>query len=177
MHKLKDIGIINPKNVYMNLSAARLVEEALKRGEGSLSATGAINVRTGKYTGRSPNDKFLVDEPSVHDDIWWENNKAMSRENFDRLFARLIAYLQNRDLFVFDGFAGADPNFRLPLRVINEYAYQNLFVKQLFIEPTPEELETHSPGFTVIAALALKQSPKSTELTPKLLLSSASRKS
>jgi len=160
MDKLASIGLYNTKNIYKNLSVPRLVEEALKRGEGFLTESGALNVYTGKYTGRSPNDKFIVDEPSVHDKIWWGNNKPIQPENFERLYKRLMAYLQNRDLFVFDGFAGADPKYRLPIRVINEYAYQNLFCHQLFIVPTEEELKSHEPGFTVICAPGFKADPE-----------------
>jgi phosphoenolpyruvate carboxykinase (ATP) len=146
-------GIINPGPVRRNLSVANLVERALARGEGVLSSTGALCVRTGKYTGRSPNDKFVVDEPENHDLIaWGPVNKPMSEENFRRLKARLQAYLQNREIFIFDGFVGADPLFRLPIRFINELAWQNIFVHQLFIRPTPQELASHTPGFTVICA-------------------------
>ena len=170
MEKLASIGLYNTKNVYKNLSVPRLVEEALKRGEGSLTDTGALNVFTGKYTGRSPNDKFIVDEPSVHDKIWWGNNKPIQKENFEGLLKRLLAYLQNRDIFVFDGFAGADPKYRLPIRVINEYAYQNLFCRQLFIVPTEEELKNHEPGFTVICAPGFKADPETDKVNSEAFI-------
>jgi len=160
MEKLASIGLYNTKNVFKNLSVPLLVEEALKRGEGFLTESGALNVYTGKYTGRSPHDKFIVDEPSIHDKIWWGNNKPIQRENFESLFKRLLAYLQNRDIFIFDGFAGADPKHRLPIRVINEYAYQNLFCRQLFIVPPEDELKNHEPGFTVICAPGFKANPE-----------------
>lgn len=160
MEKLDSIGLINAKNIYKNLSPTRLVEESLSREEGILTSTGALNVYTGKYTGRSPNDKFIVDEPSVHNKIWWGNNQAISESDFDSLLKQLLAYLQNRDIFVFDGFAGADPKYRLPIRVINEFAYQNLFCRQLFIVPTDEELKTHEPEFTVISAPGFEANPK-----------------
>jgi len=150
----------NVKQVYRNLSVPRLVEEAIKRKEGILASNGALNVFTGKYTGRSPNDKFVVDEPSVHDDIWWGNNKPFEPERFNNLLNRLKAYLQNRDVFVFDGFAGAEPKFRVPIRIINEYAYQNLFAHQLFIRPDEKDLENFNPGFTVISAPGFKADPK-----------------
>lgn len=152
--------LLNVKQVFRNLSVPRLIEEALKRKEGFLSENGAFNVYTGKYTGRSPNDKFIVDEPSVHDSIWWGNNKPIAPEKFNSLFNQLKAYLQNRDIFVFDGFAGADPKFRVPIRVINEYAYQNLFAHQLFIRPEAKDLENFTPGFTVIAAPGFKAFPE-----------------
>ncbi|QSZ27488.1 phosphoenolpyruvate carboxykinase (ATP) [Aceticella autotrophica] len=150
MYNLEDINIINTKNIYYNLSVSRLIEEIIRRNEGILVDNGAININTGKYTGRSPKDKFIVDEPEVHNEIWWENNEAISIENFEKLYNRVTAYLQNRDLFIFDGFVGADPSYRLPIRLINEYAYQNLFGHQLFIRPTDEELKTHKAEFTII---------------------------
>ncbi len=159
MEQLVSMGIINAKQVYRNLSVPRLVEQSLKRGEGLLSDTGAINVFTGKYTGRSPGDKFIVNEPSIGQDIWWGNNKPFDVDNFDRLYNRLTAYLQNRDIFIFDGFVGADTDYRLPIRVVNEYAYQNLFAHQLFIRPTQDELNNFTPGFTIICAPGFKAIP------------------
>jgi len=156
----ESLVLSNVRQVYRNLSVPRLVEEAIKRKEGILAANGALNVYTGKYTGRSPNDKFIVDEPSVHDDIWWGNNKPIDPEKFNNLLNRLKAYMQNRDVFVFDGFAGAEPKFRVPIRVINEYAYQNLFAHQLFIRPEEKDLENFTPGFTVISAPGFKADPK-----------------
>ncbi|MGB9679810.1 MAG: phosphoenolpyruvate carboxykinase (ATP) [Minisyncoccia bacterium] len=152
MYNLEKLGIINFKNVYRNLPVSILVEESIKRNEGILTNEGAFNVNTGKYTGRSPNDKFIVDEPEVHNDIWWENNKPITTKNFEKLYNKLTAYLQNRDLFIFDGFAGADPSYRIPIRVITEYAYQSLLANQLFIRPTEGELLNHNSQFTLIAA-------------------------
>ncbi|SHE81386.1 phosphoenolpyruvate carboxykinase (ATP) [Thermoanaerobacter uzonensis DSM 18761] len=160
MYNLEKINIINVKNVYRNLSVSKLVEEAIKRGEGVLTNNGAFNVYTGKYTGRSPNDKFIVDEPEVHEYIWWENNKPISIDKFERLYNRLTAYLQNRDLFVFDGFVGADPEYRIPIRVITEYAYQSLLARQLFIRPNEEELKNHIPEYTLIAAPKFNSIPE-----------------
>jgi phosphoenolpyruvate carboxykinase (ATP) len=160
-HYIESLGIIGPKNVYRNLSPALLTECALKRGDGMLSATGALTVNTGKYTGRSANDKFVVDAPCVHDDIDWGNvNVPMSPETFDGLYKRITAYLQGRDLFVFDGFAGADPKYRLSVRVINELASQNLFIHQLLLRPTQAELDAFEPGFTIIAAPGFKCVPQ-----------------
>jgi phosphoenolpyruvate carboxykinase (ATP) len=159
LYNLEDINIVNTKNIYYNLSVSRLVEEIIRRDEGILVDNGAININTGKYTGRSPKDKFIVDEPEVNNDIWWENNEAISIENFEKLYDRVTAYLQNRDLFIFDGFVGADPSYRLPIRIINEYAYQNLFGHQLFIRPTDKELKTHKAEFTIITVPGFKAIP------------------
>ncbi|MDR1701260.1 MAG: phosphoenolpyruvate carboxykinase (ATP) [Sporomusaceae bacterium] len=145
-------------NVYRNLPAAELVEEALKRGEGSLLANGALRVTTGKYTGRSPNDKFVVATENVKAEIDWQSNKAMTPENFERIFERMQAYAQNKDLFVFDGFVGAAEKYQRSVRYINEFAWQNLFVRQLFIRPEPNY--THSQvDFEVICLPNFKADP------------------
>lgn len=146
--------------VYANLPAAALVELAVNRREGTLTADGALAVTTGKYTGRSPKDKFIVDEPSMRDRIaWGPVNQPFPPEAFDRLLADVLAYLKGRDLFVFDGFAGADPAYRLPLRVVTETAWHNLFARQLFLRPTPEELAAHRPAFTVVSAPGFQADP------------------
>ncbi|MDK2815832.1 MAG: phosphoenolpyruvate carboxykinase [Moorella sp. (in: firmicutes)] len=158
---LERLGLINPGTVYRNLPVARLVEIALARGEGILAPSGALSVNTGKYTGRSPNDRFIVDTPAVHDSISWGGvNQPVSEATFERLYSRLTAYLQGKDLFVFDGFVGADPAYRMPIRIVNQYAWQNLFVHQLFIRPAAEELAGHEPQFTVICAPGFKAIPE-----------------
>lgn len=106
---LERIGLMNPKVVYRNMSPAWLTEQALLNGEGVLSDTGALVVRTGKYTGRAPDDKFIVDTPSIHDCIAWNNiNRPISKEKFNALKSKILAYFQNRPIYLFDGFAGAD---------------------------------------------------------------------
>ncbi|HBM81174.1 MAG TPA: phosphoenolpyruvate carboxykinase (ATP) [Clostridiaceae bacterium] len=154
------LGIINAK-VNRNLPVSKLVEKAILRGEGKLTNTGALSVTTGKYTGRSPEDRFIVDVPEVHNEInWGKVNKPIEEEKFDRLYGKLVSYLQNRELFVFDGFAGADADYRLPVRIINEYASQNLFIHELLRRPTSKELENFVPGFTVICAPGFKAIPE-----------------
>lgn len=152
------IGQANP--LYWNLSVPALVEHALRRGEAILASNGALVVRTGQYTGRSPRDKFVVAR-SEHEQYidWGVVNQRMESEVFERLLARLTAYLANRPLFVQDCFAGADPRYRLPVRVITEYAWHNLFAKQLFIRPSAESLQDFRPGFTVISAPGFKAVP------------------
>ncbi|MEF9895316.1 MAG: phosphoenolpyruvate carboxykinase (ATP) [Clostridia bacterium] len=158
---LESLGIINPTNVYYQLVPAQLTEKALERGEGILSDTGALCVMTGKYTGRSPKDRFIVDEAEFHNDIdWGKVNVPISEAKFEHIYKGMTAYLQNRDLFVFDGFAGADPDYRLNVRVINELASQNLFIHQLLIRPTAEELSSFVPGFTIVAAPGYKCIPE-----------------
>ncbi len=157
----ESMGIIAPKAVYHNLEPAALTEMAVARNDGRLSETGALVVYTGKYTGRSPNDRFVVDSPGVHDEIEWGSvNSPISEEKFDAIYNKMMAYLQGREIFIFDGFAGADNNYALPIRVINELASQNLFAHQLLLRPTPEQLENFAPGFTVIAAPGFKCIPE-----------------
>jgi len=121
---IEKLGIINPTAVWRNLAPAKLIERALARGEGSLSATGGLVVNTGKYTGRSPNDKFIVDTKGVHDKISWSKvNVPTTQENFDNIYGKLVAYLQNREIFIFDGYAGADVKYGQKFRVINELVF------------------------------------------------------
>ena len=159
--KLDYLGIIQPGALYHNLTPAQLVEHALRRNEGTLSKTGALVVKTGKYTGRSPEDRFIVDEPSIHDEIsWGKVNVPISPEKFDAIYRKACAYLQRRDVFVFDGFAGADPAYRKSFRVVNEMASQNMFIHQMLLRPTQEELESYSPDFTIIAVPGLHCIPE-----------------
>lgn len=158
---LEEIGIIGPSAVYRNLCPATLVEHALRRGEGKLNSTGALCVDTGKYTGRSPDDKFIVDSAGVHDDIaWGKVNVPISQERFDALYEKMTAYLQGRELFLFDGFAGADPKYAKRFRVINELASQNLMIHQLLLRPEADQLADFQADFTVIAAPGFHCIPK-----------------
>ena len=158
---VESLGIIAPKAVYRNLTPAELTERAVARGEGSLSDTGALVVTTGKYTGRSPNDRFVVDTPSIHDDIdWGKVNVPISPERFEQIYGKMMAYLQGREIFIFDGFAGADAQYHLPVRVVNELASQNMFIHQLLVRPTEEQLRDFVPGFTIIAAPGFKCIPE-----------------
>ena len=158
---VESLGIIAPKAVYRNLTPAELTERAVARGEGTLSNTGALVVTTGKYTGRSPNDRFVVDTPAIHDDIdWGKVNVPITPERFDRIYDKMMAYLQGREIFIFDGFAGADESYHLPVRVVNELASQNLFIHQLLVRPTEAQLKDFVPGFTIIAAPGFKCIPE-----------------
>lgn len=157
---VQSLGIIAPKAVYRNLTPAQLTEKAVARGEGTLSNTGALVVTTGKYTGRSPDDRFVVDVPSIHGDIdWGKVNVPISPEKFDTIYGKMMAYLQGREVFIFDGFAGADANYGLSVRFVNELASQNLFIHQLLLRPTEEQLASFVPGFTIIAAPGFKCIP------------------
>jgi phosphoenolpyruvate carboxykinase (ATP) len=159
---LEKLGIINPKAVYRNMSPAQLTEKALAREEGVLSDTGALVVDTGKYTGRSPDDKFIVDVPSVHDEIaWGKVNVPIEKEKFDAIEAKMVAYLQGREIFIFDGMAGADPACTKKFRIVNELASQNMFIRDLLIRPTEEELANFGEAdYTIIVAPGFKCIPE-----------------
>jgi len=160
VYGLGALGISNVGDVYRNLSVAELIEHTIIRGEGVLAANGALSVETGKYTGRSPQDRYIVDEPSVHDEIHWGKvNVPMSVEAFENLYRKALAYMQGRDLYIFDGFVGADEAYKMGVRVIAELPAQCLFSTQLFIRPTREELQHHKPELTVIALPGLHGDP------------------
>ena len=147
-------GITNPGTVYWNLSTPMLYEQIIRRREGVISHLGPIVVRTGDHTGRSPNDKFVVEEPTSKDDIWWGKvNRPIGQDKFENLFRHLRAYLQNKDVFVFDGYVGADPRYRKKVRFVTELAYHALFVRNMFIrEFDPAKLRQFVPDMVVINA-------------------------
>ena len=158
---LSYLGIINASAIYRNLTPAELTERAVARGEGKLSLTGALVVKTGKYTGRSANDKFIVDTPAVHDEIaWGKVNRPITKEKYDLIKGKVLAYLQNKEIFVFDGFAGADPKYTRAFRIVNELASQNLFIHQLLRRPTCEDLAKFKEDYVIIAAPGFKCIPE-----------------
>ena len=144
-------SILDRPNVHRNLSAPGLVEHAIRRGEGSLVSNGAINALTGSRTGRSPKDKFIVKDDLTAGKVNWGTvNQPFDPEKFEALYQRATEYLGDRELFIQDLFCGADPKYRLAVRLINEYAWQSLFALDLFVRPTLQELAAYSPEFTVI---------------------------
>lgn len=149
---LEDVGIKNINNVYWNLTTPALYEQIVRRREGVVGHLGPVMVRTGAFTGRSPNDKFIVKEKTTEKDISWGNvNRPFEEEKFERLYHRVLAYLQGNDIFVQDTYAGADQKYRIPVRVITEYAWHNLFARNMFINlRTLEEYKSFSPDFTII---------------------------
>jgi phosphoenolpyruvate carboxykinase (ATP) len=154
-------GIVNLKAVHWNLPASALYEEAIRRGEGTVVHEGPLVVHTGQYTGRSPRDKFIVHEASSADRIWWGAvNRPMAEEQYDSLKQRMLAYLQGKELFVQDAFAGAEADYRFPIRAITERAWHSLFARNLFILPTDDELRSHNPKLTIIYAPGFQSSPE-----------------
>lgn len=158
MSKLENIINLNQNeqqtNVNENLSVPLLIEKILKRKEGQLTDTGAVCATTGNYTGRSPSDRFIVKDDISEELVdWGQVNQPIDEVSFERLLQKVKVHLNQQDeLFTFKGFAGADENFRLPIEVINEYAWHNLFARQLFITPTEEQLTELSPAFTILSA-------------------------
>ena len=159
---LDNHGLVNLNKVYWNLPTEALYEEAVFRNEGKITLRGPLVVNTGKHTARAANDKFVVHESSTADRVWWgQYNRPYSTEKFDDLYSRIQGYLQSRDVFVQDCFAGADPNYRLPIRIITETAWHSIFARNMFISPaTNEEYRRHVPDFTVIAAPSFKAFPQ-----------------
>ncbi len=159
---LENHGFTHLGRVYWNLPEPALNEEAIYRGEGFLVSGGPLVVGTGKHTARAATDKFVVRELSTQDRIWWgDHNRPFGVEKFNGLVNRLRAYWQGKSLFVQDCYACADPDYRMPVRVITETAWHSLFARNMFITPhTREEMKTHVPEFTVIAAPSFKCDPR-----------------
>jgi len=148
---LENHGLFNLNDIYWNLPTPTLYEQIIARHEGILSHLGPIVVRTGHHTGRSPNDRFVVEEPSTKENIWWGKiNRPYPAEKFDQLHRRMALQLQTQDVYVQDCFVGSDPDYRLPIRIISQYAWHSLFARNMFVQATEEELATHVPEFTVI---------------------------
>jgi phosphoenolpyruvate carboxykinase (ATP) len=148
---LEYLGFRNTGRVHWNLGMPELVEMALRRGEGQIGEGGPLVVRTGIHTGRSVNDKFIVREPGSEKNIWWGNtNRPYERANFETVKRRMLAYAQQRELFVQDVWGGADPTHRLPVRIVTELAWHNLFARNLLINPPAADLANFKPDFTII---------------------------
>ncbi|MGB0498491.1 MAG: phosphoenolpyruvate carboxykinase [Rubricella sp.] len=158
--KLDRTGLGKAETVHYNLLEPALIQSALRRGEGELGQGGAFLVSTGKHTGRSPQDKFVVREASVEDSVWWDNNKPMDPEAFARLKDDLFAHAQTKELFVQDLYGGADADYRLNVRVVSELAWHNLFIRHLLRRPDAEELETFEPEFTIVNCPSFEADPE-----------------
>ncbi|HXF86096.1 MAG TPA: phosphoenolpyruvate carboxykinase (ATP) [Anaerolineales bacterium] len=160
-YNLSNHGVGNVRLAYWNLTMEALYEEAVFRGEGVTVAGGPFVVHTGKHTGRSANDKFIVRHTDSENHIWWgQYNRPFDSEKFDALYTRLLGYLQGKDVFVQDVYVGADENYRLPIRFVTEYAWHSMFIRNMFIPPQSlEEYKRFVPDFTVIAAPGFKANP------------------
>lgn len=162
MVDLSHVGLTNVANVYHNLSTPALYEEAVMRGEGHVGHLGPFVVSTGKYTGRSADDKFVVDEETTRDEIWWGPiNRPFPEESFEKVLYGLRSYLQNKDVFVQDAYAGADPSYRIKVRVITENAWHNLFARNMFIREFDKDvLAAFEPDYTIIHCPGFQADPE-----------------
>ena len=158
--RLDDQGISGLGNVYYNYLEPALIQEALKRDEGTLGQGGAFLVTTGKFTGRSPKDKHVVKTPSVADSIWWENNAAMSPEGFDALHADMLEHMKDRDYFIQDLIGGSDPRISINVRMVTELAWHSLFIRHLLRRPERAELDSFIADFTVINCPSFQANPE-----------------
>ena len=152
---------IKPSKIHRNLNVDEMVKLAVERKEGVVNSTGSLSVNTGKYTGRSPDDRFIVYDDITRDTIdWGKINHQFPSDKFEKLFEKMKDFVDNKELFVFDGFVGADPETRLPIRVINDHVWQSMFSSNLFIKPTNDELEKHEPEFTILCINDFVADPK-----------------
>ncbi len=153
-------GLNNVQTAYWNLSPEALVEETLKRGQGVVADNGALVVKTGLFTGRSPKDRFIVEDAITRDSIdWGPINKPFPAEQFDRLYEKVGAYFSGKDVFVRDAYACADPKYRTDIRLISEYPWSNQFVYNMFLRPTAEELEVFEPDWVILCAPGFMAEP------------------
>jgi len=152
-------GISDLGAVHYNLLEPALIEAALKAGEGTLGQGGAFLCSTGKHTGRSPNDKFVVRTPSVEDTIWWDNNQPMDPAAFDQLHADMLTHMKGGEYFVQDLYGGADPEHRLDVRLVTELAWHGLFIRHMLRRPTLDELDVFTPEYTIINCPSFKADP------------------
>jgi phosphoenolpyruvate carboxykinase (ATP) len=157
--RLEDQGISGLGHVYYNYIEPALIEAAVSRGEGTLGKGGAFLCSTGQFTGRSPKDKFVVRSASTEDTIWWDNNAPMTEAAFDLLHADMLAHMKGRDYFVQDLFGGADPVYRLDVRMVTELAWHGLFIRHMLRRPARAELDTFVPEWTVINCPTFKADP------------------
>ena len=159
---LENVGLTNLRQVYWNLPVEALYEEIVFRNEAKITLQGPIVANTGQHTGRSASDKVVVRESESEDKVWWgQYNRPLAPDKFDELYGRMQGFFQGRDLFVQDCYVGADPEFRMPIRIITERAWHSMFARNMFIPlKTNDEYRRHIPEFTVIAAPSFKGIPQ-----------------
>ncbi|UKN01910.1 phosphoenolpyruvate carboxykinase (ATP) [Paracrocinitomix mangrovi] len=150
---LETIGLKHYDNAFWNLTPAELVEDAILNGQGVLTDTGALAIRTGEFTGRSPQDRFIVYDDKTADAVWWGNiNKKFDADKFEALYNRMKAYLTNKDIYVRDAYACADDDYRLNIRVVTEFSWSNQFASNMFLRPTDEEIANFTPEWHIVCA-------------------------
>jgi phosphoenolpyruvate carboxykinase (ATP) len=160
-HGLEEQGFRNLNVAYWNLGTAQLLEHAIQRREGNLASGGSFVVRTGQFTGRSPKDKFVVRDESTEAFVdWGPVNQPLSEAHFERIYAKMMAFWQGHDVYVQDCHVGADPEYGIPIRVVSQYAWHNLFARQLFIRPDPQKTGSHVPEFSILFAPEFQANPE-----------------
>ncbi|MFT7344237.1 MAG: phosphoenolpyruvate carboxykinase (ATP) [Lentimonas sp.] len=154
------IGLKNSGTQFWNLSPAELVEDTIILGQGMLTDTGALAIETGDFTGRSPKDRFVVCDEKTENTVWWGDiNIKFSTEKFDALYAKMQAFLENKDIYVRDAYACANPKFQLNLRVVTETPWANMFASNMFLRPTDEQIENFTPEWHIVCAPEFKADP------------------
>lgn len=157
----ESIGLENLGNIFWNLSPAELVEDTVLLGQGVLTDTGALAVETGEFTGRSPQDRFVVCDDKTENTVWWGDiNKKFDSDKFDALYNRMKAYLTGKDMYVRDAYACADDKYRLNIRVATEYPWSNMFVSNMFLRPTDEEIQNFNPEWHIVCAPGFLADPE-----------------
>ncbi|GAA3994572.1 phosphoenolpyruvate carboxykinase (ATP) [Hymenobacter fastidiosus] len=160
LDRLAPLGFTQASQVHLNLTPAELVEHALRNGEGTLTDNGALMADTGKFTGRSPKDRFVVRDDNTTDSVWWGDiNIAFAPEKFDQLHEKMVAYLADKELYVREAYAGANPDYQLKLRIVNEQAWHNLFCYNMFLRPAAGADTTWTPDFSIICAPGFEADP------------------
>lgn len=155
------IGLENLGNVFWNLSPAELVEDTILLGQGMLTDTGALAIETGEFTGRSPQDRFIVCDQNTENTVWWGDiNKKFDSEDFDRLYERMKAYLIGKDVYVRDAYACAEDKYRLNIRVATEFPWSNMFANNMFLRPTDEEIQSFNPEWHIVCAPGFMANPE-----------------
>jgi phosphoenolpyruvate carboxykinase (ATP) len=168
---LENHGLSNLKNIYWNLTRPALYEHIIRRNEGVLAEHGPVIVRTGQHTGRSANDKFIVQESTSEKDIWWGKiNRPFSEENFDALHQSMTEYLQSEEVYVQDCFVGTSPKHRMPIRIITHNAWHSMFACNMFLEANAEELKNHVPEFTVLQVPEFEANPEKNGTNSKTVI-------
>lgn len=158
---LQELGLVNAKNVRINLSVRELVEDTVSKEQGILTSTGALACDTGKFTGRSPKDKFVVEDSKTKDTVWWGDvNNKFSSDAFDKLQEKVKAYLERQELFIKEAYACANPKYRLNIRVVTETPWQSLFAHNLFLRPAKTELDSFQADWTILCAPGFNADPK-----------------
>ncbi|MBT4478105.1 MAG: phosphoenolpyruvate carboxykinase (ATP), partial [Flavobacteriales bacterium] len=149
---ISDLGIKNA-TAHWNLSPEELTKIAVEKGQAIITSSGAININTGEFTGRSPMDRFIVKDQISKNSVWWGDvNLSFEEDKFDKLNQKVLNYLCDKELFVRDSYACADQNYRMNIRVVNEYAWSNMFAYNMFLRPTDKEIENFEPEWTILNA-------------------------